>query len=386
MTKKIKLIITADDYGLSKEVDQATLEAIRAGSITTVSVMMNFDRSEQALKDLLTTLDQEELLNKIGIGVHLNITTGYAITEDRSRIQSIVNKKRRFRKFDYYKIITSRQFVKKNHALCEIKAQIDRFLAVLQETKLEKSDPVVLDHFTSQNNVLHQIPKLSEAIADVSEDYCKYGKYPNHPIPVRRPTPMLLENNEDKLVKGIIDYLSTDTKKYLLSKVNTKLIKGTQSLLYRWFVLNDYDLTRIMKTFNEKKIKMPHSMFFSFYAMPPIYGELPREVEKKLDILKASLTHFWHVAVDKRVIECDEPYFIEIVHHLGTGEENPDLDHLRDESNLDVEYLESHSLFELNLVKSDAYKELLEAENVTLATYSDLNAGHEQSGAKPPVV
>ena len=54
MSKEIKLIVTADDYGLSEGVDKAVIEAIKTkpNRISTVTILMNFDRSEKALKNV----------------------------------------------------------------------------------------------------------------------------------------------------------------------------------------------------------------------------------------------------------------------------------------------------------------------------------------------
>lgn len=46
------LIINADDFGMSKEVNEGTIQGIKAGTITSVSVMVNMPHFEEAVKFL----------------------------------------------------------------------------------------------------------------------------------------------------------------------------------------------------------------------------------------------------------------------------------------------------------------------------------------------
>jgi predicted glycoside hydrolase/deacetylase ChbG (UPF0249 family) len=61
-----KVIINADDFGITKGVNKAIFELVDAGVVTSTSVMSNMPYFEDIIK----------LKNTIGIGVHLNLTTG----------------------------------------------------------------------------------------------------------------------------------------------------------------------------------------------------------------------------------------------------------------------------------------------------------------------
>ena len=71
----IKLIINADDFGSSREINRAIIEAFAKGLISSTTIMVNMPGFEDAC----------ELAKKNGIqgqiGLHLNLTTGYPLTE-----------------------------------------------------------------------------------------------------------------------------------------------------------------------------------------------------------------------------------------------------------------------------------------------------------------
>lgn len=64
-----KLIINADDFGMSYEVNEGIKKGIRAGIITSVSIMVNMPYFEDAVKFLKKN-------PHIAVGLHFNITEG----------------------------------------------------------------------------------------------------------------------------------------------------------------------------------------------------------------------------------------------------------------------------------------------------------------------
>ncbi|MGI8420269.1 MAG: carbohydrate deacetylase [Candidatus Levyibacteriota bacterium] len=67
-----KLIINADDFGMSKEVNEGTKEGIRQGIITSVSVMANMPYFDDAIRFL-------KKHPQISVGLHFNITEGKSL-------------------------------------------------------------------------------------------------------------------------------------------------------------------------------------------------------------------------------------------------------------------------------------------------------------------
>lgn len=76
-----KLIITADDYGMSKAVNRAIDAGIEAGIITSTNVMTNMDYYQEAVK--LREMN-------VSVGIHWNITTGKPVL-DTADIPTLVD-------------------------------------------------------------------------------------------------------------------------------------------------------------------------------------------------------------------------------------------------------------------------------------------------------
>lgn len=75
----MKLIINADDFGLSKSISDGIIEGIKGGYITSTSVMANMEYAEYAIKQAIN--------NNINcIGLHINLTAGKPIIENNNLI------------------------------------------------------------------------------------------------------------------------------------------------------------------------------------------------------------------------------------------------------------------------------------------------------------
>lgn len=88
-----KLVITADDYGLNNSVNTAILQAVSAGLITSVHVLVNY-ADEYAIKQLAKTIAVAG--NKCGIGFHANSTAGPAVTNEENGITRWNNQNQRY--------------------------------------------------------------------------------------------------------------------------------------------------------------------------------------------------------------------------------------------------------------------------------------------------
>jgi predicted glycoside hydrolase/deacetylase ChbG (UPF0249 family) len=88
-TGKQYLIVTADDYGAAININEGIRQAVGKGIITEISVLTNFNESIPGLKVI------SEGFPNIGIGVHLNITTGKPLTNPEL-IPTLINKNGNF--------------------------------------------------------------------------------------------------------------------------------------------------------------------------------------------------------------------------------------------------------------------------------------------------
>ena len=116
-----KLIVTADDYGMSLAVNKAIVEGIQSGMITTTNVMTNMEflDNRQELADLR---------DKASIGLHWNISVGKPLSP-KDKISSLVDSETGeflgYAKFcEKYK---SGQ-IKNEEIVTELKAQYNKFV------------------------------------------------------------------------------------------------------------------------------------------------------------------------------------------------------------------------------------------------------------------
>ncbi|MBI1747516.1 MAG: ChbG/HpnK family deacetylase [Acidobacteria bacterium] len=78
-----KLIVTADDFGLTDVVSHAIIEGYKKGIITSASLMAN----GAGFESVAAFARQAP---KLGVGVHLNLTEGRPVSQAAS-IPSLVN-------------------------------------------------------------------------------------------------------------------------------------------------------------------------------------------------------------------------------------------------------------------------------------------------------
>lgn len=77
----MKLIINADDYGLSKSISDGIILGIREGYITSTSIMANMTWAEYAIQKALE-------YNIDCIGLHINLTVGKPILKNDNLINN----------------------------------------------------------------------------------------------------------------------------------------------------------------------------------------------------------------------------------------------------------------------------------------------------------
>ena len=71
----MRLIINADDFGLSKSISDGIVEGIKKGYITSTTVMANMPYAEYAINQAI-----ENNINCIGL--HINLTVGKPIIKN----------------------------------------------------------------------------------------------------------------------------------------------------------------------------------------------------------------------------------------------------------------------------------------------------------------
>jgi predicted glycoside hydrolase/deacetylase ChbG (UPF0249 family) len=116
-------IVNADDFGMSDSVNRAIVESMRAGFVTTTSMMANMPGFEDAV-----SLAREHAWLKGRIGVHLNLTEGRPLSRPILDCPRFCNGDHRFshdRKRPLFRL-TGRE---RKAVYEELKTQIERVLA-----------------------------------------------------------------------------------------------------------------------------------------------------------------------------------------------------------------------------------------------------------------
>lgn len=131
-----RLVVTADDFGLTEGVNQGIIEAARAGVVTAVSVIVNI-QSREELSRALRLL--REAAPQISVGLHFNCLAGRPLT-DASSLRARNGAFVRFRTL-LLRLITGR--LRQSEVAAECAAQID----------LLKSQIDVITHIDSHLHV-----------------------------------------------------------------------------------------------------------------------------------------------------------------------------------------------------------------------------------------
>jgi len=147
-----RLIITADDFGASQNINQGIVQAVEGGIVNTVSAMTNFPLSHGDLKRLHSAFPD------VGIGVHLNITTGKPIC-DSEEIPSLVGEEGCF--FTIDRILPELRRI----SLSELNRELESQVQALEELSIP------IDHLSSQHGILGLYAPFFEIVVDLAEKY-----------------------------------------------------------------------------------------------------------------------------------------------------------------------------------------------------------------------
>lgn len=116
-----KLIITSDDYGMSRAVNDAIDEGIAAGVITSTNVMVNMPFYEDAVK-LQDT--------KASLGIHWNLTCGNPIS-DETDIPTLVTSTGEFYSYSEFRRRYRKHLISDKDIQRELVAQYRRYRNLL---------------------------------------------------------------------------------------------------------------------------------------------------------------------------------------------------------------------------------------------------------------
>ena len=110
----MKLIINADDFGISKAINLGIIEGFKNGIVTSTTLMCNMESTGHAVE-----LAKEN--PKLGVGIHLVLTAGKPLSKDA---KTLVDGDGNFLKYDKIFISASIEDIRK-----EFRSQMERFLS-----------------------------------------------------------------------------------------------------------------------------------------------------------------------------------------------------------------------------------------------------------------
>ena len=144
----MKLIINADDFGLSKSITDGIVEGIKGNYITSTSIMVNMEYTEYAIKKAIEN-------NIKCIGLHANLTLGKPIIKN----ENITDEDGYFL---YNKFQIENDKLTYDDAYNEIKAQIVK-LKELSNNKI-RIDHLDTHHYLCKNS------NIRKAIIDIANE------------------------------------------------------------------------------------------------------------------------------------------------------------------------------------------------------------------------
>lgn len=179
----MKLIINADDFGLSKSITDGIIDGIHGGYITSTTIMANMDYTEYAIK--------QAIKNNIScIGLHVNLTVGSPIVKNSNLTDDngifLYNKNQIDNKKLTYEDVYN-----------EIKAQIEK-------VKEYSNGKIKIDHLDFHHHLLSN-DNIRKAALDIAKELN---------IPVRN--------------ENIVDYKCPDIlyKDFTINDVNIENLKN----------------------------------------------------------------------------------------------------------------------------------------------------------------
>ena len=194
----MKLIINADDFGLSKSITDGIVEGIKEGYITSTSIMANMEYAEYAIK--------EALRNNINcIGLHINLTVGKPIINNKNLVDDNGA-------FLYNKKQIENPNLTYNDAYNEIKAQLDL-------VNKYSNGKIKIDHLDTHHHLCSN-KNIKQAIIDIAKEL-------NIPIrnefdcEIKRPDIL----NKDFTINGVtIDKIEAIVNEYRKTNLSVELM------------------------------------------------------------------------------------------------------------------------------------------------------------------
>ena len=114
-----RVIVTADDFGMCQYVDDAVLDLLKIGTLTTTNVLTNYGSLEN-VKEL-------KKMDNISVGIHWNLTSGTPVSKPEN-IPSLVTEEGKFYPLTEFKKRVAEHKIRKEDIEEELVAQYSLFM------------------------------------------------------------------------------------------------------------------------------------------------------------------------------------------------------------------------------------------------------------------
>ena len=201
-----KIIINADDFGYSKENNEAVKAGFQSGIITSTSLMANMDGFENAVKEVLPQISD------IDTGFHFNIMEGKSLTNS----EMLCNSEGYFNNSYQSLIIKSKKNDFLKQAEAEFRAQFEKAAEYAQ-----------ISHIDSHVHT-HAIPEIFNLTLKMAEEYnVKYIR-----TQLEKPYIVLNKVFNTKFPVNIIKNILLNT----FSIINKKTLKNSKIKTNDYFI------------------------------------------------------------------------------------------------------------------------------------------------------
>jgi len=229
----MRLIINADDFGLTKATNEAVLELANLSTISSTTVMVNMPYANEASK----LLD----INRIGIGLHFNLTQGSPIS-DPKLVPSLVNEDGSFFNVKVFRDKIKNKEIQQTDILTEL---------IAQHSLLEEIIGPKISHIDSHQDI-NKFGLINKALITFAEQKKKR-------LGLRWYNKMYLNFLED--APQIIEPSLLNLSKFGFKRfVTEKYFQSKRKKLKRSFKLSDgmlYSGNHNMRTLLKQLIMMP---------------------------------------------------------------------------------------------------------------------------------
>lgn len=223
------LIITSDDFGMSRSVNQAIREGVEAGIITSTNVMTGMELFKEIIG-----LKKE--FPKLSVGLHWNLCIGKPVS-NISTVPTLVDSNGEFWSLPIFKQKFKKRLIKIDEIEIELKAQYDKFVEYCGEP----------EYWNTHQNI-HVNFKLFDIFLNMAVSL-KINKMRNNLkliIPSQGPRTI-------KLVKILFEPIKKSILRTWIKKANAMGVSSPQGILIFMRDEDKFDFRYICKHISTKK-------------------------------------------------------------------------------------------------------------------------------------